>query len=101
MLEVDDFARAIRFGDDSTGGGEFSDERFDRSMIISDDGDLDRGGAKHGGGAEHGEAQEGGDAGKHTLIKVSRPMPTRLSDSLNYNPTPLRCTFGMIFRPRP
>ena len=89
----EDIPRTSRFVHDRAGGMEFVGERPDGRGIVGDDRDFDRRGAKSGGGEDQGGTQEGGDAGKHVPIKGGRPSPTRLSNTPNHNPTPLRCTF--------
>ena len=69
VLGSEDVPRTVRFGHHGAGGGELGDERFDGEVVVGDDGDLERRGAKDGGGTSQGEAQERGDAGKHGLIK--------------------------------
>ena len=81
-----------RLGDDRAGRSEFRRKSLERGGIFRDEGHLDRSGAKGERREDQAGAQEGGYAGKHGLIKVCAPKPTRLSGSPSRNPTPLRCT---------
>ena len=96
-----DIARTSSLGDDGTGRMQLISQRFNRGWVIRDNRHLDRRGVNRSGYENQSGTQEGGDAGKHGFIKVSRLMPTRLSDTLKHNQTPLRCTLGTIFRLRP
>ena len=97
----DEVTRLGGLGDDRAGRSEFRRKRLERGGIVRDEGHLDRGGAKGERREDQAGTQEGGDAGKHGLIKVSPPKPTRLSGSPSRNPTPLRCTLRTDFSLRP
>ena len=99
VLRVDDLAGAVGLRHDGAGPLELFDQGFDGDMVVGDDRDLDRGGAKGDGREGHDDAQEGADAGKHGSIKLRASDPTRLSSTPSRNLTPLKCTFTGVSRP--